>query len=58
MQHGRHTMDVNMLISNLVTIAVAVAILWLVWKVITGVLKFVISIAVVAVVLYLIMGAV
>jgi hypothetical protein len=51
-------MDVNMLISNLVTIAVAIAILWLVWKVITGVLKFVISIAVVAVVLYLIMGAV
>lgn len=51
-------MDVNMLISNVMTIAIAIAIIWLVWKVITGVLKFIISIAVVGVVLYLIMGAV
>jgi hypothetical protein len=41
-------------LSPFVVIIVAVIILWLVWRVITGIIRFVIMLAVVAVALYLV----
>ena len=48
--------EVDMDLSSLITIVVAIAVLWLVWKVISGVFKFVVSIAIVAGALYLLLG--
>jgi len=49
-------MGIEMILSDIVSIAVGIIAIWIVWKIISGMLRIVISLAIIAVVAYLFMG--
>ncbi len=49
-------MGIEMILSDIVTIAVGIVAIWIVWKIISGMLRIVISVAILAAIAYLFMG--
>jgi len=49
-------MGIEMILSDIVTLIVGIAAIWIVWKIISGMLRIVISLAIIATVAYLFMG--
>lgn len=50
-------MGIDMILSDVVPLIVGIAAIWIVWKIISGILRIVISVAIVAAVAYLLMGS-
>ncbi|MEY3991051.1 MAG: hypothetical protein RI985_2132 [Chloroflexota bacterium] len=49
-------MGIEMILSDIVPLIVGIAAIWIVWKIISGMLRIVISVAIVAAIAYLFMG--
>jgi hypothetical protein len=53
---GRKVMGIEMILSDIVPLIVGFAAIWIVWKIISGMLRVVISLVIVAAIAYLFMG--
>lgn len=49
-------MGIDMILSDIITLVVGIVAIWIVWKIISGLLRIVISVAIVVAVAYLFLG--
>jgi hypothetical protein len=53
---GGNVMGIEMILSDIVPLVVGIVAIWIVWKIISGMLRVVISLTIVAAIAYLFMG--